>query len=70
MFAKDAFFPSCRKKGKQPRLGSMIVEDYIRPATIAAGVLEKRDGKCYYDGEVVDRFGFRKLEARAGDLAG
>jgi integrase len=39
----------------------MIVEDYIRPAAIAAGVLEKRDAKCYYDGEAVDRFGFHNL---------
>jgi len=63
MFAKDGdlLFPSYRKKGKQPRLGSMIVEDYIRPAAIAAGVLEERDGKCYYDGEVVARFGFHNL---------
>jgi integrase len=63
MFAKDGdlLFPSYRKKGKQPRLGSMIVEDYIRPAAIAAGVLEKRDGKCYYDGEAVNRFGFHNL---------
>ena len=28
---------------------------------IAAGVLKKRDGKCYYDGEAVDRFGFHNL---------
>ena len=63
MFAKDAdlLFPSYRKKGKQPRFGSMIVEDYIRPAAIAAGVLEERDGMCYYDGEVVTRFGFHNL---------
>jgi integrase len=27
----------------------------------AAGVLEKCDGKCYYDGEAVDRFGFHNL---------
>lgn len=63
MFAKDAdlLFPSYRKKGKQPRFGSMIVEDYIRPAAIAAEVLEERDGMCYYDGEVVTRFGFHNL---------
>jgi integrase len=54
-------FPSYRKEGKQPRLGSMIVEDYIRPAAIAAGVLEERDGHVYYDGEVVTRFGFHSL---------
>jgi integrase len=39
----------------------MIVEDYIRPAAIATGVLEERDGRCYYDGEVVIRFGFHNL---------
>lgn len=63
MFAKDGdlLFPSYRKKGKQPRFGSMIVEDYIRPAAIAAKVLEERDGKCYYDGELVIRFGFHNL---------
>ena len=64
MFPKneDLLFPSYRRKGKQPRVGGMIVEDYIRPAAIASGVLEKRDGrKCYYEGEAVDRFGFDHL---------
>ena len=63
MYAKneDLLFPSYRKRGKQPRLGSMIVEDYIRPAAIAAGVLEERRGKFYYDGELVIRFGFHNL---------
>jgi hypothetical protein len=28
----DFVFPSFKLHGKQPRLGSMIVEDYIRPA--------------------------------------
>src|SRR5437763_13138057 len=32
-------------------LSSMIVEDYIRPAVIATGLLEERHGKCYYLGE-------------------
>jgi integrase len=58
---EDLLFPSHRKDGKQPRLGSMIVEDYIRPAAIAAGVLEQRDDGCYYDGELVERFGFHSL---------
>ena len=39
----------------------MIVEDYIRSAAIAAGVLEERNGKCYYDKELVTRFGFHSL---------
>jgi integrase len=63
MFAKDGdlLFLSYRKKGRQPRLGSMVVEDYIGPAAIATGVLENRDGNCYYDGGAVDRFGFHNL---------
>jgi integrase len=63
VYAKDGdlFLPSYRKDGKQPRLGSMIVEDYVRPAAVVAGVLEQRDGGCYYDGEPVTRFGFHSL---------
>ena len=38
-------------QGKQPRLGSMIVQDYIRPAAIAAGVIP----------EDCPRFGFHNL---------
>ncbi|HKU20172.1 MAG TPA: site-specific integrase, partial [Terriglobales bacterium] len=45
MFAADIdyIFASERKNGKQPRLGSMIVADYVRPAAIRAGVI---DGSC------------------------
>ena len=41
MYAKegDFIFASDRKKGTQPRLGSMIVADYIRPAAIKAKVI-------------------------------
>jgi integrase len=42
----------------------MIVEDYIRPAAILAGVLEERGGQVYYDGETVTRFGFHALGHR------
>jgi integrase len=35
----DFVFPSFKLHGKQRRLGSMIVQDYIRPATVAAGVI-------------------------------
>ena len=58
---KDLLFPSYRLEGKQPRLGSMIVEDYLRPAAIAAGVLVQLDGRVYYEGELVTRFGFHNL---------
>jgi hypothetical protein len=33
----DLLFSSYRKKGEQPRFGSMIVEDYIRPALSLPG---------------------------------
>jgi len=57
----DLLFPSYRKNGEQPRLASMLVEDYLRPAAIKAGVLEMEDGECYYDDEAVARFGFHSL---------
>ena len=52
-YSKDAdfLFPSLKLHGRQPRLGSMIVQDYIRPAAIAAGVIL----------EDCPRFGFHNL---------
>jgi integrase len=47
----DFLFPSFKLHGKQPRLGSMIVQDYIRPAAVAAGVIP----------EDCPRFGFHNL---------
>jgi integrase len=47
----DFVFPSFKLHGKQPRLGSMIVQDYIRPAALAAGVIS----------EDCPRFGFHNL---------
>jgi integrase len=58
----DYVFPSEKLDGKQPRSGSMLVEDYIRPAAIKAGIITKKDGVTYdRDGEVVKRFGFHVL---------
>lgn len=37
----DYLFASERKNGKQPRLGSMISQDYVRPAAIRAGVIDE-----------------------------
>lgn len=48
----DWVFASFRCKGKQPRVANMLVEDHLRPAAIAAGVLK--------EGEKV-RFGFHNL---------
>lgn len=39
--ASDFVFASERKRGSQPRLGSMISTDYLRPAAIAAGVIDR-----------------------------
>jgi integrase len=59
---EDFVFPSEKLGGKQPRSGSMLVEDYLRPAAIAAGVIIVKDGITYdRDGEVVKRFGFHVL---------
>ena len=51
----DWCFPSFKLKGKQPRVGNMLVEDHLRRAAIAAGVLKPDD-----EGEKV-RFGFHIL---------
>lgn len=58
----DYIFPSAKLKGQQPRSGSMLVEDYLRPAAIRAGVVTVRNGIAYdREGERVMRFGFHVL---------
>jgi integrase len=45
--------------GKNPRTGNMILEDYLRPAAIKAGVITERDGKTYDGaGNLITRFVF------------
>lgn len=48
----DWMFASSRRKGRRPRVANMLVEDYLRPAAVKAGVLK--------EGEKV-RFGFHNL---------
>ena len=48
----DWVFASTRLKGKRPRVANMLVEDYLRPTAVKAGVLK--------EGEKV-RFGFHNL---------
>jgi hypothetical protein len=62
-FGKDTdfVFPSVRLKGKKPLSASIMVQKYLRPAAVKAGVIK--------EGEKV-RFGFHKLPARSGDGAG
>lgn len=58
----DFVFPSERLDGQQPRSGSQLVEDYLRPAAIRADVITVKNGIAYdRDGEVVKRFGFHVL---------
>ncbi len=43
----DWVFPSPRLKGKKPRCANMLVEDYLRPAAVKAGVLAKCDSRRF-----------------------
>ena len=62
----DFVFPSGKLHGEQPRSAPQLVEDYIRPAAIAAGVIRVENGVIYdCDGEVVKRFGFHNLGRHA-----
>lgn len=45
-------FPSSRLNGKKPRAANMLVEDYLRPAAVKAGIISDSD-PC--------RFGFHNL---------
>jgi hypothetical protein len=58
----DFVFPAEKLLGHQPRSASQLVEDYIRPAAMTAGVITAKNGITYdRDGEVVKRFGFHNL---------
>jgi integrase len=48
----DWVFPSMRCKGARPRTANMLVQDHLRPAAVAAGVLTDCDSR---------RFGFHNL---------
>jgi integrase len=55
---KDFVSASSKLYGKKPRTGNMIVEDYLRPAAIKAGVITVRDGGTYdAAGYQIKRFG-------------
>ena len=51
--------------GRKPRIGSMVVEDYLQPAAVRAGVLEVKDGKRYIDGEFVSGSDFTPSGTRS-----
>lgn len=48
----DWVFPSTKLKGKKPRVGNMLVQDYVRPAAEKVGIIGKDDPR---------RFGFHNL---------
>lgn len=55
---EDYVFPSCKLGGRKPRTGSMIVEDYLRPAAIKAKIIRLDDqGRTFdSDGNEIKRF--------------
>lgn len=59
----DWVFASIKEKGRIPRVGNMLVSDYLRPAAVKAGVLRvTEDGRVYdASGSPVKRFGFHNL---------
>jgi integrase len=58
----DFVFPSIKLGGRKPRTATMLVQDYIKPAAIRAGILVERDDKLYSkEGHEVSRFGFHNL---------
>jgi integrase len=60
--AGDWVFPSSRLDRKQPRVANMLVEDYLRPAAVKAGILSSHSDN---HGRLVDDdprpFGFHNL---------
>jgi integrase len=57
---QDYVFASTKLSGRKPRVGSMIVQDYLRPAAIGAEVITvSEDGQVRdKEGNLVRRFGF------------
>jgi integrase len=48
--------------GEKPRSGSMLVEDYLKPAATRAGIIWVENGQMHgEDGEVIKRFGFHSF---------
>ena len=49
---QDWVFPSFKLHGRKPRTGSIMAQDYLRPAAVKAGILAADDRR---------RFGFHNL---------
>lgn len=51
----DLIFASAAKKGTKPRTATMLVQDYVRPCAVKAGVLTINDGETLdYNGNRVE----------------
>jgi hypothetical protein len=46
----DYVFPSLKLRGRKPRCASILVQDYIRPAALRAGILVEREGGLLTNG--------------------
>lgn len=58
----DYVFPSIKLGGKKPRNATMLVQDYIRPAAVRAGILMEKQGELFTrEGDRLSRFGFHNL---------
>ena len=58
----DYVFPSIKLDGEKPRTATMLVQDYIRPAAIRAGILVEKNGELFSkEGDRVGRFGCHNL---------
>ena len=58
----DYVFPSIKLAGKKPRTGTMLLQDYIRPAAIRAGILIELKNELFSkEGDRLSRFGFHNL---------
>lgn len=57
---EDYVFASGKLNGEKPRVGAMIVQDYLKPAAVKSGVIKiGPDGRTFdTDGAEVKRFGF------------
>jgi integrase len=49
---QDWVFPSFKLRGRKPRTGSIMAQDYLRPAAVKVGILTEGDRR---------RFGFHNL---------
>jgi integrase len=60
---EDWVFPSVKLSGRKPRTPTMLVQDYLYPAAVKAGILTLGEDGEYRsrEGDVVRQFGFHNL---------